>query len=35
MSKIITARYKPQQFEKPFAQKGKDDIKVVIDFRRQ
>ncbi len=35
INKMITARYKPQQFEKPFAQKGKDDIKVVIDFRRQ
>ncbi|MCK4851260.1 MAG: glucose dehydrogenase, partial [Phycisphaerae bacterium] len=33
MSKIITARYEPEQFEKPFAQKDPDDIKVVIDFR--
>ncbi len=33
MSKIITARYEPEQFEKPFAQKARDDIKVVIDFR--
>ena len=33
MSKIITARYKPDQFQEPFAGKGKDDIKVVIDFR--
>ena len=34
MSKIITARYKPQQFQEPFGKKDKDDIKVVIDFRK-
>ena len=34
MSRIITARYKPEQFEKPFAKKDRDDIKVVIDFRK-
>ncbi len=34
MSKIITARYKPEQFEKPFTQKDRDGIKVVIDFRK-
>ena len=33
MSKIITARYKPEQFQEPFGKKDKDDIKVVIDFR--
>ena len=34
MSSIITARYKPEQFETPFAGKNRDDIKVVIDFRK-
>lgn len=34
MSKIITARYKPEQFEEPFTQKDRDGIKVVIDFRK-
>jgi threonine dehydrogenase-like Zn-dependent dehydrogenase len=34
MSKIITARYEPEQFEKPFTQKDRDGIKVVIDFRK-
>lgn len=34
MSKIITARYKPEQFQTPFSKKGRDDIKVVIDFRK-
>ena len=33
MSQIITARYKPEEFEKPFAGKDRNDIKVVIDFR--
>ena len=33
MSKIITARYKPAEFEKAFAGKGRDDIKAIIDFR--
>ena len=35
MSKIITARCKPEQFEEPFTKKDPDAIKVVIDFRRQ
>ena len=34
MSKIITARYSPAQFREAFAGKGRDDIKVVIDFRK-
>ena len=34
MSRIITARYKPEQFKSPFARKDRDDIKVVIDFRK-
>lgn len=34
MSRIITARYKPEEFEIPFARKDRDDIKVVIDFRK-
>ena len=33
MSRIITARYLPQQFEEAFARKGRNDIKAVIDFR--
>ena len=34
MSKIITARYRPEEFAKPFAGKDRNDIKVVIDFRK-
>ena len=34
MSRIITARYKPEEFEKPFVGKDRNDIKVVIDFRK-
>ena len=32
MKKIITSRFSPEQFNKAFAGKGRDDIKVVIDF---
>ena len=32
MEKIITSRFPPQRFEEAFAGKGRDDVKVVIDF---
>jgi len=32
MSRIITSRFRPEEHEQAFAGKGKDEIKVVIEF---